>query len=227
MKISNKILIGFLSTIFIVMAAMFLHVRVFGERKSERFKVSKTENLPIGEFSHVQIDNIESLQISPSETNHIHFIAYNDTTKIGIKYTIENDTLKIADDEPSSRSSYVLYAKSKIESITVANCNIRITGINQDSIQLKVTDGEINSFGSNENEFSHFRMAKITELNSRINFHNIKVDMLEIQLNNSNAGFSKDIEMVQASIKSKSTLNLKDVEKLELEKDENSRIYLR
>ena len=228
MKTSNKIMIGLLSTIFFVMVVMGLDVRVFGERRGDRFKISKTENLPIGAFKHITIDNIRSFKIAPSDTDHIQFIANNDTTDISIKYVIENDTLKISElDSPSFASSYVLYANSKIESITVENCNIRVVGLEQDSIRMSVSNGEINSFGSNANEFSYFKKAIITEHNSRINFHNTKVDILEIQLNNSNAGFSKDIEMVQASIKSKSTLHLKDVEKLDLEKDENSRIYLR
>jgi hypothetical protein len=130
-------------------------------------------------------------------------------------------------DNTSFTSSYVLYANSKIESITVENCDIRIAGLQQDSIRMSVSNGEINSFGNSAKDYSYFKKAIITEHNSRINFHNTKVDILEIELNNSNAGFSKDIEMVQASIKSKSTLHLKDVEKLELEKDENSWIYLR
>lgn len=210
------------------MIAVFLDIRVFGEHKSERRAEAKGENLSVGEFKHVEIDNLASINISPSETNHIHFVAYNDTTNSNITYRVENDTLKISGNRShSSGRSYTLYASSAIESISVNKSNIRISGLQQDRIQLKVTDGEINSFGSNEKEFSHFKSANIIELNSRINFHNTKFDTLAIDMVNSNAGFSKDINTVNASIKSNSQLHLKNIERLELVKDIDSRIYMR
>lgn len=228
MKTSNKILIGLLSTILFVMMAFMLDIRVFGEHRSERMTERKSKNLPVGDFKHIKIDNLRSIKISPSETNHIHFVAYNDTTTVNISFVVENDTLIIAGTRSSSgHPSYTLYASSKIESISANKSNIRISGLHQDRIQLKVTDGEINSFGSKENEFSHFKSANIIELNSRINFHNAKFDTLALDMVNSNAGFSKDINTVNASIKSKSQLHLKNVEKLELVKDKTSRIYMR
>lgn len=227
MKTSNKILIGLLSTILFVMMAIFLDIRVFGEHRTERYANAKTESLPIEDYHHVVIDNLNSISISPSETNHIEYRSFNDTTKLNISYVVENDTLKIKGNASRSLASYSLFAKSTIESISVNKSNIRISAFQQDRIHFSVIDGEINSFGSNENEYSHFTKADIIELNSRINFHNIKVDTLELDMENSNAGFSREISKVSASIRSKSQLHLKNAEKLELVKDKTSRIYMR
>jgi hypothetical protein len=207
---------------------MFLEIRVFGENRSERFTEAKSENLPLGDFKHVVIDNLRNIKISPSETNHIHFVAYHDTTNINISYVVENDTLKISGIASSPRnSSYTLYAAATIESISVNNSYIKISGLDQDSICLKVLESEVSTSRSSEKDVSNFKIAKIMGLNSKIYLWDAKIDDLALEIENSRAEFRMDINTVNATIKSKSQLHLKNVEKLELVKDEDSRIFMR
>jgi len=235
MKTSNKILIGLLSTIFFVMMAFFLDIRVFGERRSWDNKPI-TKDIPVGEFAHINVDKFKTLKIVRSDKNYFQTTIYSKHTNIKFDFSLENDTLNIFENSyttpdsvklPRFNYSITLFTNCNIQSITSSKSQIRISGLEQDSIRMSVSNGVINSFGRNGNESSHFKKAKIAEYNSRINFRDIKVDTLEIQLENSNAEFRKDIYKVLAKIKSKSTLSLKDVEKLKLEKDENSRIYIR
>ncbi len=228
MKTSNKILIGLLSTILFVMMAFILDIRIFGEHSSERFTEAKSENLPLEDFRHVVIENLRNIKISPSESNHIYFVTYNDTTTINISYAVENDTLKISRTPSSSdQRSYTLYTSTTIESISTKDSKIRLSGFNQDSIYLNISGGEISSLERNDSDFSNFKKVKITGLNSRIYFWDVEIDTLEIDIEKSRAEFRKDINTVNASVKSKSQLHLKNVEKLELVKDADSRIYMR
>ena len=118
-----------------------------------------------------------------------------------------------------------LFTNSKIKSIGVAHSRINISGLNQDNIHLHLSDGEINSYGSSIK--SHFKNATITQVNSRLFFNNIKVDTVELTMENSNAQFGKDINSLKASVDSLSRLDLKYVSKLELIRDKNSKVYMR
>lgn len=229
MKTSNKLLIGLLSTILLVISAMFLEIRVFGEHRSERFVESKSEKLPIDDFKHVAIENTKSIEIATTtESNHIHFVSYDDSTEINIKYVVENDTLKIsAKGSRTTKGSYTLHTNSNIESISIKGTKIRLSGLHQDSIYFKVSDGEINANSSSKSQVSNFKHAKIWGLNSKIYFWDSKIDDLELEIENSRAEFRKDMNSVNATIKSKSQLHLNNLEKLELVKDKESRIYVR
>ena len=140
MKTSSKILIGILSTILIVMIAFFMDIRVFGEHRSLRVDASITEDIHIGDFKHVQVDHFKSLKIADSDRNYIQFVIFNDTTIVNIEYAIENDTLKINGESLPSFVGCTLFTNSKIESIDVTNSQINISGLNQDSIHLHVSD---------------------------------------------------------------------------------------
>lgn len=228
MKTSNKILIGLLSTILFVIMAFFFDIRVFGEHRNERRAIAKTENLSVGNFKHIEIENLKSIKIAPSDTNNIQFISFNDTTKLNISYVVENDTLKITGKRSTAfKGSYTLYANSNIESITVKDSKIRLSGLDQDRIYLNVVDGEVSYKRNSENESSGFKKTKIKGINSRIYFWDAEIDTLEIDIEKSRAEFRKNINTVNASVKSNSQLHLKNVEKLKLVKDADSRIYMR
>ncbi len=228
MKTSNKLLIGLLSTIFFVIMAFFLDIRVFGEKWRERSAETKTENFPLEDFKHIEIEKLKSIKISPSEANRIQFATYNDTTEFGINYVIENDTLKISGKSSIKfRGSYTLFTKSNIESIAVKDSKIRLSGLDQDSIFLNIVDGEISSLARSDSDISIFKKARISGINSTIRFWDAKIEILELNIEKSRAEFRKDINHVNASIRSNSQLHLKNVEKLEIVKDKESRIYMR
>ena len=225
MKTSSKILTGVLSTILIVILAIIFDFRVFGERRDERFSISKSEEIPLGSYKHVYVDHFKSLKITNSDSSYIEYVIFNDTTIVNIAYAIDNDTLKINGESLPSFASYTLFTNSTIESISVINSQINISGLNQDNIHLHLSDGEINSYGSSIK--SHFKNTRITQVNSRLYFHKIKVDTVELTMENSNARFGKDINSLKASVDSKSELNLKYVSRLELIRDKNSKVYMR
>lgn len=227
MKTSSKILIGLLSTILIVMMAFFIDIRVFGEHRSERMNERKTENFPVGDFKHVHVDDFKSFKIIHSDKKYIEIVVFNDTTDVKLDYSINNDTLIIIGNSLPSFASYTLFTNEEIESILANNSKIRISGFNQECISINVIDGSIGSIGSKKGEFSNFDKAVISGLNSWIKMWDDKIDSLEINIENSKAEFRKEVNTVNASIKSESQLNLKNVEKLELTKDKTSRIYIR
>ena len=226
MKTSNKILIGFVATIFIVITAAFIDIRVFGVHRSVDNRTKKTYNFDLGQYKYLKVDNVPSLEIRPSSTNHLNFIAYGDTLDLNIEFRVENDTLFLLGSKNNYRH-FSLYTESEFESIISVNSKIEFKGLHQDSIKLYLDKGEINSWGKDASRMSTFGKVYIHQENSRLNFHNLKVDTVVITMNKSKAGFSRDINFVQASIKNNSNLDLKNAAQLIMEKDNGSRIYMR
>ncbi len=225
MKTSSKILIGLLSTILIVIVVFLLDIRFFGEHISSQTDNYKTTDIAISNFKHLLVDQFKFLKIAKSDSNYIQFVVFNDTTIVNFEYAIENDTLKINGELLPSFSGYTLFTNSEIESIVVLNSQINFSGLNQNNIRINLTDGKINSHGNSIK--SYFKNASISLLNSRLIFNNIKVDTIELTMENSNAEFGKDINSLNASVDSQSELILKYVSKLELVRDKKSKVYMR
>ena len=225
MKTSSKILTSLLTIILMVIVAIFLDFRVFGEHKSDREGIKKTENIAIGNFKHVRLDHFNSMKIARSDRNYIQFVVFNDTVVVNVKYEIDNDTLKINGESLPSFASYTLFTNSTIESIDARKSKLNISGLNQDNIQLQLSDCRIDSYGTAIN--SHIKNAAITQLNSKLYFNNIKVDTVQLDMENSNAQFGKDIYRLKASVDSTSRLDLRFVSKLELVRDKSSKVYMR
>jgi len=234
MKTSNKLLLGLLATILISISTIFFDIRVFGTHVNKYRVVTHSENYPLESFSHVIVSNQTKTRFSPSfnivssDKNHIEIAHYSDSAVHGFEHHIINDTLMIYNmaGEPLMHT-FNLYIDSEIESITTEGANITLQGIRQDSIKMYVKRGEINSWGKDTTDLSKFKNLKIRQLNSRINFHNIEVDTLQISMVKSSAGISKEIRVLNADIKDKSSLDLKHASHLIVDKDNSSKIYLR
>ena len=232
MKTSNKILIGLLTTIFLTITAMFIEIRVFGVHRSEIRIVQHEDKYELKEFSHIHIEDHRkikahpSILIKPSKVNLIKYEVYADKLIAGFKHTISGDTLKITSlaDKPFVHSITV-HSNSNIKSISVEGTDIDIAGIIQDSISLYAKGGEINCWGNDSLQQSKFKKCMISQADSKLNLHNVIIDTLEIDMIKSNAGFVKDILVLNADLKEQSNLQLRNVGEVKFNKDKSSKVY--
>lgn len=234
MKTSNKILISLLVTIFISISAIFIDVRVFGEHKSNKSIVKNVENYPLDNFRHIIVEDHTVSKISPSisivssDENFIKIENYADTMIYSFEHRIVNDTLVISSKvEVPFMHAFTVYSNSNIESISTKGAKIRLNAIKQQSIALYLQGGEINCWGKDEKNFSHFQAATIHQVNSKINFRNAGIDTMHLTMEKSTAGFSNDINFLEVSMKDNSRLNLQNTSELILKKDIDSRVYMR
>jgi hypothetical protein len=226
MKTSNKILLGLLTTIFLFITAVFIDIRVFGVHRSERNMIKKTHNIDLGNYKYLKTKNINSLEIRPSANNHLNFIAYNDTVEFAIDYRIENDTLfLIGKKSPQYYTHYSLYTQSEIKSILALDSKIELKGLKQDEIFIKIDGGEAYCWGKDSLRLSIFKKCNISQVNSRLNLHNVKIDTLKIDMVKSRAEFVKNIPVLNATMNDKSNLQLRKVSEAKFTSDKSSRIY--
>ncbi len=224
MKTSSKLLIGLLTAILMVMSAIFIDIRVFGLHGDERFTKNFSEDFPLENFSHVIIENVPMVEIDRAERNYIRFETIMDTLKSAIQYHIVGDTLKITGVQPIHYSYYRLFTNAVIESLTIKGSEVRFLALNQDNLMVEVVNGSLNSYGSDSIKFSHLKYLSLNQVNSSLNLENIKIDSLDIEMQQSNSRFSMEIEHINARLQSESELNLQDAEHLNLEKDKSSRV---
>ena len=223
MKTSNKILIGLLTTIFLIITAMFIDVRVFGVHRSESNPVTKTENINLGNYKFVKVVNIPSLEIRPSDYNHLNFIEYNDTTEFAIDHRIENDTLFLIG-KKDYHLHFSLYTKSDIEFISSKDSRVEFKSLKQNKMGMILDGGEVYCWNGDSTRLSKFGKLKIDQINSRSNLHNVKTDTLDINLVKSQASFVKEILVLKASVKDKSNLQLRNVSDVKFIKDKSSKV---
>ena len=65
----------------------------------------------------------------------------------------------------------------------------------------------------------------ISQADSKLNLHNVIIDTLEIDMIKSNAGFVKDILVLNADLKEQSNLQLRNVGEVKFNKDKSSKVY--
>ena len=223
MKISNKLLIGLLTTIFIVITAAFIDIRVFGVHRSANNPAKKTYNFDLGSYRYLKAVNVPSLEIRPSTKNHLNFIAYNDTTEFAIDHRIENDTLFLIG-KKDYHSHYSLYTKSDIEFISSKDSRIEFKSLKQNKMGMILDGGEVYCWNGDSKRISKFGKLKIDQINSLSNLHNVKTDTLDINLVKSQASFVKEILVLKASVKDKSNLQLRNVSDVKFIKDKSSKV---
>ena len=223
MKTSNKIFFALVATIFLITTAAFIDVRVFGVHRSKVKVVKKTHNIELGNYRHLKLVNVPSLEIRPSSKNHLNFIAYKDTTEFNIDHRIENDTLFLVGVK-KHYVHYSLYTQSIVESISSKDSKIELKGLKQASMNLKLDGGEVNCWSRDSTRVSRFENLKIDQINSRSYLRNIITDTLEIILTNSRANFVKGIKVVDAVANNKSNLELRNVSEVKFKKDKSSKV---
>jgi len=232
MKTSNKILIGLLGTIFLLINAAIVDIKIFGVHRSNYRIVQHEENYQLKNFKHICIEDKRKIKVHPSilikssNMNLIKYEVYADTMIIGFKHAIIGDTLKITSllDKPFMHQ-ITIHSKHNIESISVVGTDVDFNGFKQDNISLFVKDGEINSWGNDSTMASALKKLRIDQINSKTNLRNVNIDTLEINLKNSKATFYKDILVLNADIKEQSNLHLRNVNEAKFQKDEKSRVY--
>lgn len=224
MKTSNKLLIGLLTAILMIMSAIFIDLRLFGLHGEERFTKNYSEDFPVDNFSHVIIENAGMIEITGADKNYIHFQTISDTLKSTIQYNMVSDTLKITGNQFTRFSNYTLFTNSVIESLTIKGSEVHFSALKQDSLRVEVVNGSLNSYGSDSIKISLLKHLSINQVNSTINLENIKIDSLDIEMQKSNSRFAMGIIHINAKLQSESELHLHDAENLNLVKDISSRV---
>ena len=235
MKTSSKLLIALVSAIFAVTIAMFIDVRVFGTHRSNwpGLTAKHEKKFNLGEFKHIRFsqdissDRKHSISIIPSDSNFLKYSFFSDSLVFAFQHEINGDTLVIKNiEENNFKYNYELFTNQHLESISVDGTKLRLGGLEQDSINLKIRNGEIYSHKNRAGNNIRIKTLMADQQDARLNLYGADIDFFQVNMIRSTATLDDEVNMLDAIMKEKSNLRVKNFADLRLKKDTGSRLQV-
>lgn len=235
MKTSSKLLIALISGIFVVTIAMFIDVRVFGTHISNmpRLTANHEKIFNLGEFKHIRFsqdirsDRKHSISIIQSDSNFLKYSFFSDSLIFSFQHEIKGDTLVIRNiEENDFRYTYELFTNQHLESISVDGTRLKLGGLEQDSIYLKIRDGEIYSHKNHAGSTVKIKTLISDQQDASLNLYGANIDFFHVDMIRSMARIEDEVSMLNATMKENSNLSVKNFADLRLKKDTSSRLQV-
>jgi len=224
MKLSNKILIGFFSFIFLYMIVAFTEMRLKGDLNRFDESNSISESVDIERINYLKIPDIDQrIVVSGSNRPGIEVKSISGNVLQYLKYEMEGDTLSIKSLELLKKEAVyisIYVPKNTFKGFTSTNAMVTISELDQETLDISQNDGWIKMSASN----------KISKLNlnvqnsARFNLVNGKVDTLNAFMNNAEVLTNEQIKLVKGSMTNDSYLHLVGTSEIQIKKDESSRL---
>lgn len=226
MKLSNKILIGLFSFLFLYMIVAFTEMRFKGDLNQLNRSNSISETVDIPRVNYIKLLNLDQ---------HITILGA-DTTKIDIRsvagdvlqylnYDVIGDTLIIKSIELESKKAahlYIYVSKSRFRGLSTSNSGVNIGNLQLETLDIDQIGGWVRMSDSN----------KIGQLNlnaqnsAYFNFLKGKIDTLNTTIDFSQVSVTLPMKLVKGSMKNASHLQLRGTTEIQFKKDENSKLIL-
>lgn len=235
MKTSSKLLIALISGIFVVTIAMFIDVRVFGIHISNRprIKANHEKIFNLGEYKHIRFsqdirsERKHSISIIQSDSNFLKYSFFSDSLLFDFQHEVKGDTLVIRNiEETGFRYNYELFTNQHLESISVDGTRLRLGSLEQDSIYLKIRNGEIYSHKNRSGNNIRIKTLMADQQDARLNLYGADIDFFHVNMVRSTATLEDEISMLDATMKENSNLSVKNFTDLRLKKDTGSRLQV-
>ena len=220
MKLSNKILLGFLGVIFLYLTAAFAEVRLMGTPNIMNDKNSVSETLNITGVRYIVLVAVDKqINVVGSDRSHLEVRSLTGDLLKKLKYKVAGDTLTLSDFQPEDNQTLkisVFIPKASLKGITVSNAVAIVRELECEALTLSQSSGSV--------WMSDCNISRI-EVNATRGYTDIagtKVDTLSADLNRSQVYLHSDVKTVQGSMKEGAMLYLRDVQEIQLKKDETS-----
>ena len=224
MKLSNKILIGFLGVIFLYLTAAFAEVRLRGTPNIINDKNSTAETVDISGVRYLVVNGVDKqIHVTGSDRATLEVRSFNGDFLAKVKYKVSGDTLTI---------SGILSEATERVKISVLVPKTTLSGISNDGSVLIISELESELLNISQNAgtiwMSYCKIGKI-ELNAEaanIDISGTKLDTLSANIAASSVSIYSPVGLLQGTIKSNSFLRVTDAEEIQLKKDESSRLNM-
>lgn len=233
MKTSKKLLITLITSIFAVTIAMFIDLRVFGIHRSEIFTARHEKTFELRDFEHVRFfgeypsGRKPNIRLIRSDSNMLKYSLFYDSLVYPFQHAFHGDTLVIvSNQEIKFRYTFELFTNRTVKSILVEEAELGLGGLEQDSICLKIRDGEIYSYKNSGPGTVRIKHVMADQQDARLYLQNINIDFFNAKMIRSNARLNDEVINLQASIKQNSELSVKNFTDISLSKDASSKLHV-
>lgn len=224
MKLSNKILIGFFGFAFLYLTAVFAEVRLRGTPNIINDANSTAETADIPGTAYIILRGLhENVNVIGSDQPRLEVRSLSGDQLRNLQYKLSGDTL-ILSQLPSEtwkpvRIS-VFVPRSGLKGITVDSAAAVVSGLELTTFHIEQRTGRV--------WMSENKIGKINIHASARSFFDVscELDTLSASIEESEAYISLPISVLEGSMKNRSFLRVADIDVIQFEKDETSRLNL-
>jgi hypothetical protein len=225
MKLSDKILFGFLGFIFLYLTAAFAELRINGTPNVIDDKNSAAETVDISGVQYLVITGSDKqlINVTGADRSVLEVRSFSGDFLAKVKYKISGDTLMISGilSEPTERVKIsVILPKTSLKGIVCDGSELRIQGLQSAHLSISQNSGSVRMTDS--------AIGK-TELNlnkAYLEISGTRLDTVSASVEHSQVNIFSAVGLLNGSMKSESTLRVNDAEEIQFRKDESSRLNM-
>jgi hypothetical protein len=225
MKLSDKILLGFLGFIFLYLTAAFAELRLTGIPNIINDKNSIAETVDLPGVAYVVLNDIDlHINVNGSDRPRLEVRSIAGGLLKNLTYTIAGDTLTLSGFQSKETQTIrisVFVPKTSLKGIAVNASTASVRGLQQELLHISQNSGQI--------WMSDSDVAKIdmdVSNRSQLDISNTTLDTLSVKIEGSRVFISSPAGFVQGSMTNKSFLRLGNIREIQLKKDESSAVNL-
>lgn len=224
MKLSDKILFGFLGFIFLYLTAAFAEIRINGTSNVIDDKNSAAETVAISGVQYLVVTGVnKSINVTGSDRSVLEVRSFSGDFLGKVKYKVSGDTLTISGilSEATERVKIsVILPKTSLKGIAIDGSRLNIEGLQSAHLSISQNSGSIWMTGS--------RIGK-TELNlnkSYLEISDTRLDTVSASMERSQVNIYSSVGLLNGSMKSESVLRMNDAQEIQFRKDGSSRLNM-
>lgn len=224
MKLSNKILLGFLGFIFLYLSAAFTEIRLTGSPNIINDENSIAERIDLSPITYLVLNGVDKdVNVIGSDQSSLEVRSINGDVLKKVKYAVSGDTLTLsgidADDSRNFRIT-VYVPVTSFKTIHANNSRATIRGLNTPLLNIYQNKGNIS-----------LSDCSITKLELDLNAAHLiiseaTVETMFVEIEASTVNIHSPLVLLQGSLKNQSLLLIEDAQEIQLKKDEKSRLNL-
>lgn len=223
MKLSNKVLLGFLGFIFLYLTAAFTELRMRGTLNVINDKNSIAEAVDLPVIGHVVINGLdEYVWVRPSDHARLEVRSVRGGLLKNLTYRISGDTLMLSAFEPDGNQRVMItvyVSNASLQRVTVNHSAAAVDGFDQDLLHLSQDSGRItmsdNKIGKVNIDLSEGSFLNISDSN---------FDTVSATIDGSRVHILSPVGLVQGAMKNNAFMQLTQVKEIQLKKDEGSKL---
>jgi len=225
MKLSNKILLGFLGIIFLYLSAAFAEIRLTGSLN--RFVESNgiAEKTDLSGFTYLVIDSLdENISVIGSDRYALEVRSTSGNVLKKLPYNVSGDTLTLSgftsgENNVSVRIS-VFVPDTLLQGITVKSSTVTLKGLRKDFFHISENNARI---AMSDNKISKIQMNLVNH--SFLNTDRTDMDTALVTIEESQVDLD-GVGLLEGLVKNNSTLQADRIQEIHIKKDTDSRLYL-
>jgi hypothetical protein len=223
MKLSNKVLLGFLGFIFVYLTAAFAELRLTGTPNALDDENSVAETVDLSGVAHVTLNGINHyVRIVGSDRGRLELRSPQGGLLKNLAYKISGDTLVLSafQYEGNQRVDITVFVpKATLKRVAVNRSSAAIDGLEQEILHVSQNGAHLSM---SDNTIASIRID-ITG-NSFLTISGNKLDTLSATVDGSQVVVHSPVGFVGGSMTNRAMMQLGKTQNIQLKEDESSRL---